>query len=111
MSLAKEHGGWPAPLHVLVALAITGALLYWGQGRDTKAERLPLLLLICAGIPTIAYFLDAAHAGELRYGGGGVFVGELLAAAGGGVGAGGGANNSPGGRCTRAPPRGAGRHA
>ena len=82
MSLAKEHGGWPAPLHVLVALAVTGALLYWGQGRGTKAERLPLLLLICAGIPTIAYFLDAAHAGELRYGGWVFTVGYLVAAAG-----------------------------
>src|SRR6266581_2346520 len=70
MSLAKEHAGWPAHLHVIVALVVTGGLLYWGQGRGTKAERLPLLLLICAGIPTIAYFLDAVHAGELLYGGG-----------------------------------------
>src|SRR2546422_761126 len=69
MSLAKEHAGWPAHLHVIVALVVTGGLLYWSQGRGTKAERLPLLLLICAGVPTIAYFLDAVHAGELMYGG------------------------------------------
>ena len=76
----REHDDSPA--RVLVALAVTGALLYWGQGRGTKAERLPLLLLICAGIPTIAYFLDAAHAGELRYGGWVFTVGYLVAAAG-----------------------------
>src|SRR2546429_4101520 len=28
--------------HVIVALVVTGGLLYWSQGRGTKAERLPL---------------------------------------------------------------------
>src|SRR2546426_3137442 len=32
MSLAKEHAGWPAHLHVIVALVVTGGLLYWSQG-------------------------------------------------------------------------------
>jgi len=82
MSLAREHAGWPAPLHAIVALAVTGALLYWGQGRGTKAERLPLLLLICAGVPTIAYFLDTLHAGELMSGGWLFTVGYVVAAAG-----------------------------
>jgi len=82
MSLAKEHAGWPTPLHVIIALAVTGALLYWGQGRGTKAERLPLLLLICAGVPTIAYFLDAVHAGELMYGGWVFTLGYVVATAG-----------------------------
>src|SRR5438093_8117081 len=82
MSLAKDHAGWPAPLDAIVALAVMGALLYWGQGRGTKAERLPLLPLICAGVPTIAYFLDALHAGELMYGGWVFTVGYVVAAAG-----------------------------
>src|SRR5438128_10124848 len=82
MSLAKEHAGWPAHLHVIVALVVTEGLLYWSQGRGTKAERLPLLLLICAGVPTIAYFLDAVHAGELMYGGWVFTVGYVVAAAG-----------------------------
>src|SRR2546428_10999055 len=86
MSLAKEHTGWPTHLHVIVALVVTGGLLYWGQGRGTKAERLPLLLLICAGVPTIAYFLDALHAGELMYGGWVFTVGYVVAAAGEGPG-------------------------
>src|SRR5438093_6323684 len=46
---AASRADWPAVAPVLVALVITGALLYWGQGRGTKADRLPLLLLICGG--------------------------------------------------------------
>ncbi len=63
------RAGWPVLLHVIVALAITGGLLYWEQGRGTKTERLPLLLLVCVGVPLIAYFLDTVHAGALLYGG------------------------------------------
>lgn len=81
-SLAKEHTGWPAPGPTLVALVITGALLYWEQGRATKAERLPLLLLICAGVPTIAYLADTLHARALAYGGWVFTAGYVLAAAG-----------------------------
>src|SRR2546428_12349133 len=86
MSLAKEHPGWPLPLHVIVALAVTGALLYWEQGRGTKAERLPLLLLICAGVPTIAYFLDTLRRGELMYGGWVFTAGRIVAGGGSGGG-------------------------
>src|SRR3989449_8933637 len=86
MSLAQAHAGWPTHLHVIVALVVTGGLLYWSQGRGTKAERLPLLLLICAGVPTIAYFLDAVHAGELMYGGWVFTAGYFGAAAGAGQG-------------------------
>lgn len=41
----------------LITFAVTGALLYWQQGRGTKAQRLPLLLLIIFGIPAINYFV------------------------------------------------------
>jgi hypothetical protein len=61
--------GWPRLVHVIIALAITGGLLYWEQGRATKTQRLPLLLLICVGVPLIAYFFDTLHAGSLQYGG------------------------------------------
>src|SRR2546425_9586251 len=106
MSLAKEHAGWPAHLHVIVALVVTGGLLYWGQGRGTKAERLPLLLLICAGVPTIAYFLDAVHAGELMYGGWVFTAGDVVAAGGGGQGVRAAAQRAHGrgGRGPRPPP-------
>lgn len=40
----------------IITFAITGALLFWEQGRGTKAQRLPLLLLIIFGIPAINYF-------------------------------------------------------
>src|SRR6059036_2303235 len=82
MSLAKEHAGWPTHLHVIVALVVTGGLLYWGQGRGTKAERLPLLLLICAGVPVIAYFIETLRAGALAYGGWVFTAGYVLAVVG-----------------------------
>lgn len=41
-----------------VALVVTGALLYWQQGRGTKAGRLPLLLLTAFGIPAVSYFMS-----------------------------------------------------
>src|SRR3989449_6699305 len=104
MSLAKEHAGWPAHLHVIVALVVTGGLLYWGQGRGTKAERLPLLLLICAGVPTIAYFLDAVHAGDLMYGGWVFTAGYFVAAAGGIQGARAGPKIAHGGLVRGPPP-------
>src|SRR5256886_15712751 len=67
MSLAKDHAGWPAPLHAIVALAVLGALPYWGQGRGPKPQRLPRLLPIAAGVPTTAQRLGALHRGELTY--------------------------------------------
>src|SRR5256885_12289122 len=94
------RAGWPVLLHVIVALAITGGLLYWEQGRGTKTERLPLLLLVCVGVPLIAYFLDTLHAGALLYGGWGFTAGS----GGGGGGGGLGVQAGPQGR-----PRGGGR--
>lgn len=67
-ALSTERLGWPTRGPVVVALAITGAALYWSQGRATKTARLPLLLLICAGVPTIAVFVDTLRAGALQYG-------------------------------------------
>ena len=73
---------WPALGPVLAALVITGGLLYWGQGRGTKAERLPLLLLIAGGVPVIAYFIETLRAGALAYGGWVFTAGYVLAVVG-----------------------------
>jgi hypothetical protein len=81
IALSKARGGWPGPGPTVIALAITGGLLYWGLGRGTKAERLPLLLLTCAGVPTIAYFIDTLRLGGLAYGGWVFTVGYVVAAA------------------------------
>ena len=73
---------WPALGPVLAALVITGGLLYWGQGRGSKAERFPLLVLIAGGVPTIAYFIETLRAGALAYGGWVFTAGYVLAAVG-----------------------------
>ena len=73
---------WPALGPVLAALVITGGLLYWGQGRGTKAERLPLLVLIAGGVPTVAYFIETLRAGALAYGGWVFTAGYVLAVVG-----------------------------
>ena len=79
---AAGRADWPALGPVLAALVITGGLLYWGQGRGTKAERLPLLLLIAGGVPTIAYFIETLRAGALAYGGWVFTAGYILAVVG-----------------------------
>src|SRR5437773_668839 len=61
---------------------IAGGLLYWGQGRGSKAERFPLLVLIAGGVPTIAYFIETLRAGALAYGGWVFTAGYVLAAVG-----------------------------
>jgi len=73
---------WPALGPVLAALVVTGGLLYWGQGRGSKAERFPLLLLIAGGVPTIAYFIETLRAGALAYGGWVFTAGYVLAVVG-----------------------------
>ena len=73
---------WPALGPVLAALVVTGGLLYWGEGRGTKAERLPLLLLVAGGVPTIAYFIETLRAGALAYGGWVFTAGYVLAVVG-----------------------------
>jgi hypothetical protein len=53
----------------VAALVTTGAILYWSQGRGTKAQRLPLLLLMAVGLPAVYYCLDGLRTGDLQYGG------------------------------------------
>jgi len=64
-----------------LALAATGALLYWLQQRGTKAERLPLLLMTAFGIAGLSYFLSTVSGGfkDLQVGGWLVTAGFLLA--------------------------------
>ncbi len=73
---------WPALGPVLAALVVTGGLLYWGQGRGSKTDRFPLLLLIAGGVPTIAYFIETLRAGALAYGGWVFTAGYVLAVVG-----------------------------
>lgn len=53
-----KNTDWPGLLPVAAALVVTGGLLIWQQGRGTKAARVPLLLLLCAGVPGIAYLIE-----------------------------------------------------
>jgi len=50
-----KNSDWPGLIPVAVTLVVTGVILIWQQGRGTKATRVPLLLLLCAGVPAIAY--------------------------------------------------------
>ena len=63
----------------VAALVVTGAILYWSQGRATKAQRLPLLLLMVVGIPAVYYCLSGLRTADLQYGGWLFTVGWLLA--------------------------------
>jgi len=61
-----------------VSLVLTLALLLWQQGRATKAQRLPLLLLTVVGVGATWAFV--AYVGDGMQAGGWVFtVGWLLA--------------------------------
>ena len=64
-----------------VTLVVTGVLLYWQQGRGSKADRLPLLLLTGFGLPALSYFLSGMFAtpSDLQIGGWLVTAGWLLA--------------------------------
>jgi hypothetical protein len=53
-ALGPQASG-PERLGVAAALLVTGGLLVWQQGRGTKAQRVPLLLLAIAGIPVVVY--------------------------------------------------------
>lgn len=63
----------------VAALVVTGAILYWSQGRGTKAQRLPLLLLIVVGLPAVYYCLSGLRTGDLQYGAWLLTAGWLLA--------------------------------
>jgi len=49
------EGGSSAPqrLGTAAAVLVTGGLLVWQQGRGTRAQRVPLLLLAILGIPVV----------------------------------------------------------
>lgn len=66
----------------VAALVVTGAILYWSQGRGTKALRLPLLLLMIVGLPAVYYFASGLSGGGLQYGGWVLTAGWLLAVGG-----------------------------
>ncbi|MGH7538856.1 MAG: hypothetical protein ACREMF_09490 [Gemmatimonadales bacterium] len=74
-----KREGWPGLIAAAVALLVTGGSLTWQQGRGTKATRVPLLLLLCAGVPEIAYLVVFLKEGELQAGGWVYTAGWLLA--------------------------------
>lgn len=50
------------------AIVVTGGLLAWQQRRGTKAQRLPMLLLIVSGLPAVSQFLAGLNGGGLEIG-------------------------------------------
>jgi ABC-type amino acid transport system permease subunit len=75
----RKEGEHADKFHALVALVLTAALLWWQQRRGTKAQRLPLLLLVIVGLPEVLYFLSAMHAHDVDIGGYLFTAGYLLA--------------------------------
>jgi hypothetical protein len=71
-----ESDGW---VFWVAALVVTGGLLYWSQGRGTKAQRLPLLLLVIVGLPAVSYCLITLDTGGLQAGGWMFTAGWVLA--------------------------------
>ena len=71
-----KNTDWPGLLPVAAALVVTGVILIWQQGRGTKAIRVPLLLLLCAGVPAIAYAVELRA--DLKVGAWVFLVGWLL---------------------------------
>lgn len=64
---------------VAITLVVAAGLLIWQQGRGTKAQRLPLLLLTIAGLGAVYAFVTFVGGG-LAYGGWIVTAAWLLAA-------------------------------
>jgi hypothetical protein len=77
LSAIQEKAGADDRLGVAGALLLTGAVLVWQQGRGTKAQRVPLLLLAVLGMP-VAHVLVIVGA-ELQFGGWMVTAGWVLA--------------------------------
>jgi hypothetical protein len=63
---------------VAVSFVVASALLIWQQGRGTKTQRLPLLLLTIVGVAALYAFVSWVGAG-LQYGGWVFTAGWLLA--------------------------------
>lgn len=74
-----KRENWPGLVAAAAALVITGGSFTWQQGRGTKATRLPLLLLLCAGVPEIAFLVEFLKSGGLQVGGWVYTAGWLLA--------------------------------
>jgi ABC-type amino acid transport system permease subunit len=74
-----KEGEHADKFHALVALVVTAGLLWWQQRRGTKAQRLPLLLLVIVGLPEVLYFLSAMHAHDVDVGAYVFTAGYLLA--------------------------------
>jgi hypothetical protein len=72
-----KNSDWPGLLSVAAALVVTGVLLIWQQGRGTKATRVPLLLLLCAGVPMMAYGVELLRT-DLKVGAWLVIAGWVL---------------------------------
>jgi hypothetical protein len=67
-----------ARIATAVTFVITVALLVWQQGRATKAQRLPLLLLTVVGVGAVDAFVSYVGEG-MQYGGWVLTAGWLLA--------------------------------
>ena len=80
--VTEKPDSLPDRASTLIALVFSGALLYWEQRRGTKAQRLPLLLLVIVGLPAVGYLAGFLRSGGLQYGGWVVTVGYMLAVAG-----------------------------
>ena len=74
-----KRESWPGLIAAAAALVITGGAVTWQQGRGTKATRVPLLLLLCAGVPEIAFLVEFLRHGDLQVGGWLYTSGWLLA--------------------------------
>ena len=78
VSAIQNGSGAPQRLGTAAAVLVTGGLLVWQQGRGTKAQRVPLLLLAILGIPVVQ--LPIVLEFELKTGGWLVTAGWALAA-------------------------------
>ena len=74
----QEEAGAAERLGIAAALFVTGALLVWQQGRGTRAQRVPLLLLAILGLPVVDLLVGLEF--DLQIGGWLVTAGWALAA-------------------------------
>jgi hypothetical protein len=74
-----KREGWPGTIAAAAALVVTGGSFTWQQGRGTRATRVPVLLLLCAGVPEIAFLVQFLIGRDLQIGGWVYTAGWLLA--------------------------------